>query len=395
MHPARPAASCWDIFCSVVDNFGDIGVCWRLARQLAAEHGLTVRLWVDDMAAFQTMCPSEAPAPSIRQVDGIEVRSWATLTADIVPHDVVVEAFACDPPDAFVAAMAALARKPVWINLEYLSAEDWVEGCHRLSARHPRLPLTRHFFFPGFTPKTGGVLRTAGLLAARDALQGNPQVQHDFLSRLGAQPADLAGEQISLFCYEQAALPALLQHWQLGEHKTVWVADGKPRAQIACWLNQPFPVGARVQRGALTLIALPFLSQPDYDQLLWACDINFVRGEDSFVRAQWAARPLIWHIYPQEEAAHLTKLDAFLDRYTEAADTAGQAALTALRAFHAAWNEGNSQDIGAQWTQLTMHRTALLQHARQWSKQLATQADLARQLTEFAGQLLAQTAPDR
>ena len=26
----------WDIFCSVVDNFGDIGVTWRLARQLVA-----------------------------------------------------------------------------------------------------------------------------------------------------------------------------------------------------------------------------------------------------------------------------------------------------------------------------------------------------------------------
>jgi hypothetical protein len=22
----------WDIFCRVIDNFGDIGVCWRLAH---------------------------------------------------------------------------------------------------------------------------------------------------------------------------------------------------------------------------------------------------------------------------------------------------------------------------------------------------------------------------
>ena len=49
--PARPSLS-WDIFCTVVDNYGDIGVCWRLARQLAAEHGFAVRLWVDDLASF-------------------------------------------------------------------------------------------------------------------------------------------------------------------------------------------------------------------------------------------------------------------------------------------------------------------------------------------------------
>lgn len=48
----------WDIFCSVVDNYGDIGVTWRLARQLAAEHDLDVRLWVDDLAAFVRVCPS-------------------------------------------------------------------------------------------------------------------------------------------------------------------------------------------------------------------------------------------------------------------------------------------------------------------------------------------------
>ncbi|MBY0444112.1 MAG: elongation factor P maturation arginine rhamnosyltransferase EarP, partial [Burkholderiales bacterium] len=37
----------WDIFCRVIDNYGDIGVCWRLARQLSFEHGFAVRLMVD------------------------------------------------------------------------------------------------------------------------------------------------------------------------------------------------------------------------------------------------------------------------------------------------------------------------------------------------------------
>ena len=46
-----PVRRTWDIFCSVVDNFGDIGVCWRLARRLSAGLGQQVRLWVDDLAA--------------------------------------------------------------------------------------------------------------------------------------------------------------------------------------------------------------------------------------------------------------------------------------------------------------------------------------------------------
>ncbi|HET9045379.1 MAG TPA: elongation factor P maturation arginine rhamnosyltransferase EarP, partial [Casimicrobiaceae bacterium] len=41
------AAQRWDVFCKVVDNFGDAGVCWRLARQLVAEHDLAVTLWID------------------------------------------------------------------------------------------------------------------------------------------------------------------------------------------------------------------------------------------------------------------------------------------------------------------------------------------------------------
>ena len=48
----------WDVFCAVVDNYGDIGVCWRLSRQLAAEHGIAVRLWVDDLKPFARLCPA-------------------------------------------------------------------------------------------------------------------------------------------------------------------------------------------------------------------------------------------------------------------------------------------------------------------------------------------------
>jgi len=79
----------------------------------------------------------------------------------------------------------------------------------------------------------------------------------------------------------------------------------------------------------LSFSYLPLFSQEDFDHLLWACDLNFVRGEDSLVRAIWANKPFVWHIYPQEDQAHATKLEAFL-------------ALLPLsdswQAFHRVWN---------------------------------------------------------
>jgi uncharacterized repeat protein (TIGR03837 family) len=82
-------------------------------------------------------------------------------------------------------------------------------------------------------------------------------------------------------------------------------------------------------RSRLAIHFLPLLAQPDFDHLLWSCDLNFVRGEDSLVRALWAGKPLAWHIYPQDDAAHHVKLSAFLD-WLGAPDS--------LRVFHAAWN---------------------------------------------------------
>ncbi len=107
-----------DVFCVVVDNFGDIGVCWRLARQLAAEHGYAMRLWVDELASFARLCPQIDPAAPLQNVAGVEVRRWdRTFAAAVTPADVAVEAFACELPECYVAAMAARTDRPVWINL--------------------------------------------------------------------------------------------------------------------------------------------------------------------------------------------------------------------------------------------------------------------------------------
>ena len=122
----------WDIFCTVVDNYGDIGVCWRLARQLANEHGRAVRLWVDDLASLQRIAPGVDVLQDAQMQRGVEVRRWTALPPGTEPAQVVIEAFACHLPEAYVEKMAAQRAKSAWINLEYLSAEQWVEESHAL-----------------------------------------------------------------------------------------------------------------------------------------------------------------------------------------------------------------------------------------------------------------------
>lgn len=138
----------WDIFCTVIDNYGDIGVTWRLARQLAVEHAIPVRLWVDDLAAFRCLQPEIDPVQPVQYLSGVEIRPWRLASeGQIEPAEVVIEALACRLPEAFLLRMAARQPPPLWLNLDYLSAEDWVAGVHRLPSPHPRLPLTQYFFY--------------------------------------------------------------------------------------------------------------------------------------------------------------------------------------------------------------------------------------------------------
>ncbi|MDO9220217.1 MAG: elongation factor P maturation arginine rhamnosyltransferase EarP, partial [Thiobacillus sp.] len=274
----------WDIFCTVIDNFGDIGVSWRLARSLAHEQGAQVRLWVDDLAVFQRIRPEIQPDCAEQSCDGVSICAWREDMAEVRAADVVVEAFGCVLPDAYVAAMATRSPPPVWINLEYLSAESWVAAHHGLPSPHPRLPLTKYFFFPGYTDQTGGLLRERDLLARRaDFVQGGLDA---YWHTLGL-PAPAAGEwRISVFAYENPALAELLDAWRVSaETVTLLVPEGRILPQVSAWLGlSELRAGDAVQCDALHVQALPFSSQDDYDRLLWACDLNFVRGEDSCVR---------------------------------------------------------------------------------------------------------------
>ena len=385
-----------DVFCEVIDNFGDAGVCWRLARALAAQ-GLAVTLWIDDVQRLQRLRPALDPALPGQGLDGFQLRHWRAdeadaeaadaraADADAAAADLVIAAFGCRLPQAYLAGMAARAARgdaPAWINLEYLSAEDWVERSHGLPSPHPRLKLTEHFFFPGFSSGTGGLLKEAGYDEARRAFDG--MQRHAFLQRLGVSVPD-GLPLVSLFCYSGADVAGLFAAMAAGPPVHCVVPDGvTPLAPRA---------GQSRTDGALTVHGVPFVEPDDYDRLLWSCDLNFVRGEDSAVRAQWACRPLLWQLYPQDDHAHRVKLDAFLALYTAGmAPPQAELVAQAMRRWNGAPAAGTGCATGAgsqapDWTALLAALPMLRSHAGQWAAQLHAQRELASSLIEFAGKI--------
>lgn len=354
----------WDLFCRVIDNYGDLGVCWRLAAELGAR-GESVRLWVDDASMLAWMAPQGAP--------GVEVRAWdeAASTAE-APGEVVIEAFACDPPPAFLARMAAAAKPPVWINLEYLSAEGWIERVHGLPSPQlsgPAQGLVKRFFHPGFTDRSGGLLREPGLLEARAAFDAPAWLASRGLGHESDE------RRASLFCYDNPAIPALLDALQDAPTR-LFVTPGHAARQVGARLGVAGRPGEQARAGIVTVEFLPALTQPDYDRLLWSCELNFVRGEDSFVRAQWAGAPFVWQIYPQDDGVHEEKLDAFLDHHLADAPPVLAAA---IRTLWRQWNGLAGPAAPLHWPD--PEDWAL--HCRLWRQQLAGRADLCSQLLGF------------
>ncbi len=371
----------WDIFCNVVDNYGDIGIAWRLARGLAGEHGPDVRLWVDDLNVFHRIWPAIDAAAAEQSCEGVTVCAWRTPFAAAAPARVVIEAFGCALPETYLAAMSTQSPPPVWVNLEYLSAEPWVAEHHGMPSPHPRLPLTKYFFFPGYTPATGGLLAEADLAARRDAfVQGGVLA---FWRQLGLDAPHPDALRVSLFAYENPALPALLDAWAADPSPvTCLVPEGRVIPQLAAWLSvADLQAGASHRRGALQLHILPFLDQDQYDHLLWACDLNFVRGEDSCVRAQWAARPLVWQAYPQADDVHWDKTNALLMHYTEGLDGA------AARAVVGMWRHWNgmpdADDLAACWAAWRAQQAAIEAHAADWCERLGLAGRLTDKLVDF------------
>lgn len=308
--------SYWDIFCKVIDNYGDIGVCWRLCTDLA-QRGYRIRLWVDDPSALKWMAAHDHPL--IEVIHSLDAHACSRALQPLERNDlpeVIIEAFGCDPEPSFLQLLEKKIQTThssssvIWINLEYLSAEKYVENCHGLSSSSSQYPLLgekKFFYYPGYTSGTGGLIR--------DPLEQQALLSLDKYAWLSSHqieiPTHPQHEFISLFAYADAAEPLapFLQHLiHKNTPTTLLITDCIAVPALQQWFKNHYPYPT----GALKYHYLPRLSQKDYSRLLHCCDFNIVRGEDSATQALWSKAPFIWQLYPQEDQYHLEKLSAFL-----------------------------------------------------------------------------------
>lgn len=372
----------WDIFCDVVDNYGDIGVTWRLSRQLKNEFQIRIRLWVNDLNSFQKIVPTLDPSQPWQQQQEIEICAWTeTNYQKWQPGDVLIEAFACQLPDLIRNKLERSDTAALWINLEYLSAEPWIDGCHALPSLQTN-GLQKYFFFPGFTEQSGGLFCESDLLDKREQWQTNPQHRELFCqqrSLIAPRPNECF---ISLFSYENQVLPSWLA--ALSRHSQpvrLLIPAGRTLNAIRDCLDPHQPdIGQSIHMGQLHIDILPMTNQEEYDRLLWSCDFNIVRGEDSFLRAQWAGRPFLWHIYPQEENAHLDKLNAFLERYTQSMPPELN---HAVRQFFLSFNQENAASLLEYWSQLQNLWSSWQRVSADWPKTALSGGNLANRLVHF------------
>lgn len=390
----------WDIFCQVIDNYGDVGVCWRLAVQLA-RRGHRVRLWLDDRRLLQWMAPGAAQG----DWPGISVHDWPpaldTPAEPALPlADVWIEAFGCDIAPTWletqVSAASAQGKRPAWFNLEYLSAEPFALRSHGLPSpvlQGPAKGWTKYFFYPGFSPASGGLLQGA-----------EPQAGPASWSELAlAAFAPEASEvrSVLLFAYANAPVAALLEALHRStEPVQLLVAAGQSADAVRRALTtlpeatkgpESSGTGVGTRTGTNSSLALPewrwgpvrvrflpYLPQSSFDQLLSLCDLNLVRGEDSLAQAVQTGKPYVWQIYPQDDGAHAAKLQAYLE--TIGADAS-------LRAWHAFWNGTANPTQSAPTPPWPWERDGgWPQHAATLAARLAQNTDLASQLIEWAAQ---------
>ena len=368
------------LWCRVIDNFGDAGVAWRLAKSLSHEHGWRVRLMIDNLAtlsAFVPQCPENCLSA---EIDGIEVRLWSATSereeASNVP-DVTVETFSCRLPDVVEEAIAQRfdAGLPAAVfALDYLTAESYAEESNNLISRHPRFGYPKTFLFPGFTDKTAGVVREAD--AGRRRTEFSDLRRHDFLSRFGADPD--APFTLFFFTYPVAPIESLACAMvEAGKPVQVLLAPGEASTKFLAALES---MGSPAH---IRTVQLPMIPQAEFDDVLLASDACLVRGEDSTLRAQLQGKPLLWTLYPQTEETHLVKMRAFAPLYCNSLSSEAANAWLSMQ-------EGiNADTITTDaWRNWRSEFPALERGARIWRERLLAQGTAANTIARITKEQL-------
>jgi len=351
----------------------------RLVKRLAHTHFSSSEHFTSFTDSFRLFCDQPDLIKKIAGEDGlrdlsshgVEIFDWDKAN-DLIqaggPPDVILETFSCELPQPYVEKIRE-GNIPLIINVEYLSAEPWTVEAHGL----PSIPsnpndLPRYFYYPGFSSDSGGLLQGKSSNTNEDSTYVPRSLEQIFRELRPKEEVP----KVLIFTYGGQKLERLLD--QIKESQTpvdLLICDEPNIKTVENWLGES--ISEPKQRGPIQYISMPFVPQDDFDWLLNECDLNIVRGEDSFVRAQWAGKPFIWDIYPQDVDAHLIKLDAFLDVYLKDATLNTKKAI--LEAMY--W-----QDFSNWWP----HLRKMSLHAILWRSEMIksqTNGDLAIRLRDF------------
>ena len=356
------------IFCRVIDNFGDIGVTWRLARMLS-RLGISTELFVDRTDVMKEIVPEFRGTESFpASAEGVLVREWTEETErEFAPRDAVIEAFSCRLSDLTAEKIGRSGA--VWINLDYLTAESWADDCHGLMSVDRG--VSKYFYYQGFSERTGGLNLEP---RQRELDLKYREKRAELLTGLGFSPS--VPFVMTLFSYENDAVYESLLGalGRSGQKSAVIAPMGRGAASL---LRAAESAGIPEN---VTVKTVPLTSQDGYDRLLSATDLNIVRGEDSFLRAQAAGVPMIWHIYPQEDDAHLIKLASFLDLMVTAfSPDSGRF----IRSLNMSFTTGDAASFGSLMEEYGKYRAALEHGARVWAEKTCSAVNLADGLVTF------------
>lgn len=305
-----------DIFCEIIDNYGDIGVVYRTAKELQKIFPKSkIRAFLNKLDEFKKINSQVLDLPS-QNIDGIEYITFDYLrdnANELLTAQVIIEAFGCQIPKEYIEI--AYDNSELLINLEYLSAEDWIEDFHLQSSPLGRGKLKKVFFMPGFTEKSGGVIADSNYLERiQRVLENKEFYEKKYLSDIEDRENKIIG---TLFSYEKNFTP-LLEDLKKLDKDVVILAMGEKTQDSLRKILKNFSIEDfrnSLKYGKIEIRFLNFLNQEEYEELINIVDFNFVRGEDSFIRAVLTGKPYMWHIYCQEEYAHMDKIEGFLDKY--------------------------------------------------------------------------------
>lgn len=301
------------ILCKVVDNFGDIGVTYRLSRALLDVQNahpellgkINIRLVVDNLDSFAKIVPEIKTDSAFQEYKGIKIFDWNAndfCKKEFEQNEpfIILECFQCGRPDwledlLFVKEVSHVVNI---IMIDYLSAEDYAENFHKLMSLTRSARVQKVNFMPGFTNKTGGLIQDKSFMDSLSLSLKSLKTNTD-------EPFN-----VLFFSYEgdwNFAVKAL-SRFNNG-NINVLAAQGRGLSSfVDSWqkLGKPF-----------LLQKLEYLCQEEWDALMCKTPLLFIRGEDSLSRACLIGHPFVWHAYPQSDEYQMVKVNALLDRMKE------------------------------------------------------------------------------